>query len=158
MTLVGERGIQLSGGEKQRIALARALIKQPILLLLDEATSALDSNSEKIVQEALDRSSKSMLYFLSVFLFLKIIVDRTTIVITHRLSTIQNADRIYVLNNGRVIEEGTHDTLMAKEDGTHDTLMAKEDGTYKQMVNLQQLEKLDEQTTAKTDDEEEQCM
>ncbi|CAF1306221.1 unnamed protein product [Rotaria magnacalcarata] len=97
-TLVGERGVQLSGGEKQRIALARALIKQPSILLLDEATSALDHINEKVVQEALDRSCKG----------------RTTIVITHCLTTIKNAHSIYVLDKGKVIEQGTHQTLLAK--------------------------------------------
>ncbi|CAF0906256.1 unnamed protein product [Adineta steineri] len=113
-TLVGERGIQLSGGEKQRIALARALVKQPTILLLDEATSALDNVSERIVQEALDRACK----------------NRTTIVIAHRLTTIQNADYIYVLDKEGVIEEGTHETLMAKEGGKYQT-----------MVKMQQAEK-----------------
>ncbi|CAF1489010.1 unnamed protein product [Rotaria sp. Silwood1] len=115
-TLVGERGIQLSGGEKQRIALARALVKQPTFLLLDEATSALDSVSEKIVQEALDRACKG----------------RTTVIIAHRLTTIQNADQIYVLDNGSVIEQGTHDTLMTREGGK-----------YQAMVKCQKMERID---------------
>ncbi|CAF3045400.1 unnamed protein product [Rotaria sp. Silwood2] len=116
-TLVGERGIQLSGGEKQRIALARALVKQPTFLLLDEATSALDNISEKMVQEALDRACKG----------------RTTIVIAHRLTTIQNAHQIYVLDNGSVIEQGTHETLIAKEGGM-----------YQSMVKRQQMERIDD--------------
>ncbi|CAF4544511.1 unnamed protein product [Rotaria sp. Silwood1] len=116
-TLVGERGMQLSGGEKQRIALARALVKRPTFLLMDEATSALDNVSEKLVQEALDRACKG----------------RTTIVIAHRLTTIQNADQIYVLDNGSVIEQGTHETLMAKEGGKYQT-----------MVKRQQMERIDD--------------
>ncbi|CAF5021798.1 unnamed protein product, partial [Rotaria sp. Silwood1] len=116
-TLVGERGIQLSGGEKQRIALARALVKQPSFLLLDEATSALDNVNEKIVQETLDRASKG----------------RTTIVIAHRLATIRNAHQIYVLDNGSVIEQGTHEILMAKKGGK-----------YQAMVKHQQMEKIDD--------------
>ncbi|KAM3070925.1 hypothetical protein ACMFMG_009836 [Clarireedia jacksonii] len=94
-TVVGERGSNISGGEKQRIAIARAIISNPRILLLDEATSALDAKSEKVVQATLDRLS----------------VDRTTIVISHKLSTIQKADKIILMKSGHVVEEGTHETL-----------------------------------------------
>ncbi len=121
----------MSGGEKQRIALARALVKKPTLLLLDEATSALDNVSEKIVQEALDRTCSGNLFFSVYQLDTFVYIGRTTIVIAHRLSTIQKAHYIYVLNNGSVIEEGTPETLMAKEEGK-----------YQSMVKNQQIERI----------------
>ena len=98
-TMVGERGLKLSGGEKQRVAIARTILKSPPLLMLDEATSALDSHTEKEIQDALDRVSK----------------DRTTLVIAHRLSTIVHADRILVLEKGVLVESGTHAELMEKD-------------------------------------------
>lgn len=88
--MVGERGIQLSGGQKQRIAIARVIIKNPRILLLDEATSALDTESERIVQEALN----------------KVMLERTTIIVAHRLSTVKNADMISVLQHGKLVEQG----------------------------------------------------
>ena len=97
-TLVGERGVMLSGGQKQRIAIARAILKNAPILLLDEATSALDAQSEKPVQTALDYLMRG----------------RTTLVIAHRLATIRDADKILVLDAGRIIDQGTHDELVAK--------------------------------------------
>ncbi|KAL2338874.1 hypothetical protein Fmac_013320 [Flemingia macrophylla] len=108
-TIVGERGIQLSGGQKQRVAIARAIVKDPKILLLDEATSALDAESEKVVQDALDR----------------VMVDRTTIVVAHRLSTIKGADLIAVVKNGVIAEKGKHEALLSKGEGCLRYLLKK---------------------------------
>ena len=97
-TQVGERGLKLSGGEKQRVAIARMLLKNPPVLVLDEATSSLDSRNEQAIQEALER----------------VAADRSTLVIAHRLSTIVGADRIIVLHEGTVVESGRHEELIAR--------------------------------------------
>jgi ATP-binding cassette subfamily B protein len=108
-TMVGERGIKLSGGQKQRVAIARAILKNPKVLVLDEATSALDAESEHLVQEALER----------------LMVGRTTIIIAHRLSTVKEADRVCVLNDGKIVQSGRHNELVAS------------DGLYKRLVERQ---------------------
>jgi len=113
-TLVGERGIKLSGGERQRVAIARAILKNAPILVLDEATSSLDSHSEMLIQDALNT----------------LMAGKTTIVIAHRLSTIQKMDRIIVIDNGKVIEEGSHTALLAQENSLYRKLWTLQAGAF----------------------------
>jgi len=108
-TIIGEKGIKLSGGQRQRLAIARAILRNPPILILDEATSSLDAESERQVQEALEH----------------LMIDRTTLVIAHRLSTVAKADKIVVLDKGEIIEEGTHAELILH------------DGLYSNLYNIQ---------------------
>ena len=127
-TTVGERGVQLSGGQRQRVAIARALLKDPQLLILDEATSALDSESEQLVQEALDR----------------LMQGRTSVVIAHRLSTIRGADQILVMDKGQIVERGNHDRLI------------DQGGIYSELVKLQNVAKGDQKLAENTEDTNEE--
>ena len=110
-TNIGDRGTKLSGGQRQRLSIARAVLKNPDILILDEATSALDTESEKLVQDALN----------------KLLKGRTSVVIAHRLSTIQNADKIIVVDEGQIVEQGRHEELIAKG------------GVYARLIELQSL-------------------
>ncbi len=110
-TNIGDRGSKLSGGERQRLTIARALLKNPPILILDEATSSLDTESERLVQDAIN----------------KMMQNRTSIVIAHRLSTIRHADEIIVLQKGKIVERGTHEQLLAAE------------GFYKRLVEMQEV-------------------
>lgn len=109
-TLVGQRGLMLSGGQKQRVAIARALIKNPKILILDEATSALDSESEQLIQKAMENLTKG----------------RTVLTIAHRLSTIRNASSIAVLQDGKIIEQGSYDELMRLSEGVFKELVERQ--------------------------------
>ena len=124
-TVVGERGFLLSCGQKQRIVIARAIVSNPCILLLDEATSALDTQSEGVVQNALDKAATGKIPILKASLFLLTLrrTGRTTITIAHRLSTIKNADCIYVMGDGDLLEKGKHDELLSNEGGPYSRLV-----------------------------------
>ena len=113
-TYVGERGIKLSGGERQRVAIARAILRDAPIMVLDEATSSLDSESEGLIQKAID----------------KLMENKTVIVIAHRLSTIKKMDRIIVVDNGRIVEEGDHDSLAQAEGGIYKKLWELQAGGF----------------------------
>jgi ATP-binding cassette, subfamily B, bacterial len=117
-TLVGERGVKLSGGERQRVALARAFLADAPILILDEATSSLDSESEALIQEAMERLMK----------------DRTSIVIAHRLSTVRSLDRILVFDRGKIVEQGTHAMLTARRDGIYRSLFERQATEFTQIT------------------------
>lgn len=137
-TLVGERGFLLSGGQKQRVAIARAIVGKPRILLLDEATSALDTQSEGIVQDALDRASKG----------------RTTLVIAHRLSTIKNADNIVVMGKGVILEQGTHQQLLANTGGPYSGLVTAQQIRASEVDNKLYEAEMDEEKAALAQEEE----
>jgi ABC-type multidrug transport system fused ATPase/permease subunit len=118
-TIVGDRGVKLSGGQRQRVAIARAILKDPVLLILDEATSALDSQSERLVQDALETLMK----------------NRTTLIIAHRLSTIRHVDTIFVLQEGDIIESGSYDELEHKEGGAFRQLLQLQSKNKFQLSN-----------------------
>ena len=118
-TTVGDRGVKLSGGQRQRIAIARSILSNPSILLLDEATSSLDSESELLVQEALE----------------SLMVGRTCIVIAHRLSTIRSVDRIILLKDGKIEESGSHENLMQKENGAYKNLYELQFRSHEQELN-----------------------
>jgi ATP-binding cassette subfamily B protein len=118
--LVGERGVKLSGGERQRVALARAFLADAPILILDEATSSLDSESEALIQQAMDRLMKG----------------RTSIIIAHRLSTVRTMDRILVFENGAIVEDGSHESLLRRVHGHYRRLFDRQSGAIVEPAQL----------------------